>query len=105
MLRDLLLLKRLAFSILAGASITTSLGVANYVAMRLGYERLGNAMFKVALWSWPIFGAFFDVVAPIEHSRFSPHPWGGYAALLFDVILFSLISYAVLRFASRSVQQ
>jgi hypothetical protein len=98
-------MKRLVLSSLVGASITASLGLANYVAMRSGSVRLGNALFKVILWSWPMFGAFFDVVAPTEHSKFSPHPWGGYAALLFNVVLFSLISYAALRFVSRSVQE
>jgi hypothetical protein len=92
----------LGLSIIAGLSITILLGVVNNLAFRAGYYCLSNVPFKIALWSWPIFGAFFDIVAPSKHlSRFSPHPGGGYAALFLTVVLFSLISYAILWLASR----
>ena len=85
--------RRIVLACAVGLLITGVLGVANNVAMRAGYVRLGNALFQIVLWSWPIFGVFFDALFPMEHSQLSPHPWGGYAALIFTVILFSLLTY------------
>jgi hypothetical protein len=89
------LIKRLIFSAVIGVTLTMLLGLGNYVAMRSGYERVGNLLFKVALWSWPIFGAFFDFITNTESTR-TPNRWGGYTALLFDVALISLLTYAIL---------
>jgi hypothetical protein len=98
-------MNRWGFSIIAGVLITILLGVANNLAYRAGYDSLGSAQGRIALWSWPIFRAFFDIIAPTQHvSRFSPHPCGGYVALLLTVVLFSLISYVILRFVSRAVK-
>jgi hypothetical protein len=52
-----------------------------------------------------MFSPFFDVVAPMKHSPVSYHPWGGYAALLLTVVLLTLISYAILWFASRAINR
>jgi hypothetical protein len=96
-------MNRWIFSIIAGVLLTLLLGVANNLALYAGYDRLNRLLFKTLSWSWPIFGAFFDIVAPSKHlSRFEPHPWGGYAALLLTVVLFSLISFVILGVTTRA---
>ncbi len=85
----------LLLSVAGGVLITALLIAASVAANRTGNERLGGALFVVVFWTWGIFGSIFDSILGTE-SYWMPNPVGLVMCLLFNVLLYSVLSYVLL---------
>jgi hypothetical protein len=87
--------KRLLVSVAGGVSIIILLFAVNGIAARLNNGPWMNTSFMLLLWTWGIFGSFFDKVTGTQ-SVWLPNVLGLPFTFLFDLIVFSGFCYCIL---------
>lgn len=88
-------LRHVFLSASGGVLLTAFLIAASAVATQSGAERLGGALFMLVFWTAGIFGAFFDRLLGMK-SYWMPNGFGFLAAIVFDVIVLSILTCSVL---------